>query len=426
MRDNLLPLGLGLLLAVSGLAALNGAIVAMAVPLILFAAVRTISSLEARPPILEVARHLEQVRVTEGDQIDATLRIENPGSRLPLIMVEDTIPTPIVVSEGASCFLGALPSADSQELEYVLEIPRGRHEMPGLRVSTWTPWGLSLVEHHIPVPETLRAHPRYEILDPITIRPRQTRAFAGPVRANQGGIGLDFFGCRAYTTGDDVRRINWRAFARTGSLIVNDYELERIADVNIVLDARLRSHVRASTGTTFDHSVRAAAAMATHFLDQGNNVGLLIYGDHINWVFPGIGSLQRERILDALMSAEPTSKAVFEDLRNIPTRLFPARSQLVFVSPEIDQADTEVLGMMVERGYSILLVSPHVGAHGMEDKKVHPMAVDLANRTMGLKRTLFLDTLAKLGTDVIDWEIHSPLRVAAHGLHHSRVRRYRR
>ena len=100
------------------------------------------------------------------------------------------------------------------------------------------------------------AHPKIEAVGAISIHPRRTRAFAGPVKANQGGQGLDFFGCRSYVPGDDIRRINWRAYARQDTLIVNEYELERLADVNIVVDARLRAHCQLGTESTFDHSLR--------------------------------------------------------------------------------------------------------------------------------------------------------------------------
>ena len=294
-----------------------------------------------------------------------------------------------------------------------------------MRVRVWSSWALAASECLVPIDSTVKVHPRIEKLDPIRIRPQRTRAFAGPVHANRGGQGLDFFGCRAYTPGDDIRRINWRAYARQDTLIVNEYELERIADVNVILDARARSHAQLDEDTTFDHTVRAAASLACHFLDQGNNVGLLIYGNYVQWVFPGIGRLQRERILDELAEAELGDKAVFEELRFIPTRLFPPRSQLVLVSPLVDEHDTEIVALLIDRGYSVLVVCPHsltlsAGRPAGDDR-----TVDLARGILSLKRDLFLGSLAGVGTSVIDWRVDEPLRSACQRARYVRVRRYR-
>jgi len=422
----LLPLGIGCALVAAGLLLLNGSIVAAAVPLLLFVSVRMLSSPRPVASDLRLVRTVDQLRATEGDKIDVELSVTNSGPAVALLSVTDDPPAGLTPSEGHVQFLGRLPAQGNETISYTVLARRGLHAFDEVQVRVWSPWGLAMRESHVRLDTDVKVHPRIEKIDPIAIHPQRTRAFAGPVRANRGGQGLDFFGCRAYTPGDDVRRINWRAYARQDSLIVNEYELERIADVNIILDARARSHARLDGETTFDHSVRAAASLASHFLEQGNNVGLLIYGDYIRWAFPGIGRLQQERILDELAEARLGDKAVFEELRFIPTRLFPPRSQLVLVSPLVDEDDIEIIALLVDRGYSVLVVCPHsLTLTDEEHLSADDRPVDLAERILGLKMDLFLGSLARIGTSVIDWRVDEPFRVACQQIHHSRVRRYR-
>jgi uncharacterized protein (DUF58 family) len=426
-RAFLFPLGIGFALVAVGLLLLNGSLVAAAIPVLLIAAVRLLSPTRGVATDLIIERSLSTTRAVEGDEIDVDIAVDAVGPGIPLLAISDTLPGSLERAEGEPQFLGRLRSGEAASIHYTVIARRGLHRFGEIAIRTWSPWSLAVREESIRLDAPVKVHPRIEKIDPITIRPRRTRAFAGPVRANRGGQGLDFFGCRAYSPGDDIRRINWRAYARQDSLVVNEYELERIADVNIILDARAKSHMELDGETTFDHSVRAAAALASHFLDQGNNVGLLIYGSYVHWIFPGIGRLQQERILDELSEAQLGDKAVFEELRFIPTRLFPPRSQLVLVSPLADEEDIEIAALLVERGYSMLLVCPHSLQAFVADEPSadEDRAVDLATRILGLRRDLFLGSLAAVGTSVVDWRVEESLREACQQIHHSRVRRYR-
>ena len=426
-RAFLFPLGIGFALVAAGLLLLNVSIVAAAIPVLLIAAVRLLSPTRGVGDSLIIERSLSTTRAVEGDEIDVEVTVDAVGPGIPLLAITDTLPGSLERVVGEPQFLGRLRSGEAASIHYTVIVRRGLHRFGEIAIRTWSPWSLAVREESIRLDAPVKVHPKTEKLDPITIRPRRTRAFAGPVRANRGGQGLDFFGCRAYSPGDDIRRINWRAYARQDSLIVNEYELERIADVNIILDARAKSHMELDGETTFDHSVRAAAALASHFLEQGNNVGLLIYGSYVHWVFPGIGRLQQERILDELSEAQLGDKAVFEELRFIPTRLFPPRSQLVLVSPLADEEDIEIAALLVERGYSMLLVCPHSLQTVVADEPSadEGRAIDLATRILGLRRDLFLGSLAAVGTSVVDWRVEEPLREAFQRIHHSRVRRYR-
>ena len=427
MRKRLfLPLGIGLALVAAGLLLLNGSLVAAAIPLLLFVSVRALAAPRPAVSDLRLERILDRPGATEGDEIGIELAVHNAGRGIGLLSITDGTPAGLAVTQGNAQFLGRLAADGAATVSYTVLAHRGLHPFDDVLVRIWSPWGLAVRESRVQLDTRLKAHPRIEKLDPITIRPQRTRAFAGPVRAHRGGQGLDFYGCRAYTPGDDVRRLNWRAYARQDSLIVNEYELERIADVNIVLDARAKSHARLGRETTFDHSIRAAASLASHFLGQGNNVGLLVYGDYMHWVFPGIGRLQQERILDELTEARLGDKAVFEELRFIPTRLFPPRSQLILVSPLVDENDIEIVALLVDRGYSVLLVCPHSMSLWQTDQPTEEDAVEgLARQILELRRDLFLGSLAGIGTSVIDWRVEEPLRVACRSIHHSRVRRYR-
>jgi uncharacterized protein (DUF58 family) len=193
--------------------------------------------------------------------------------------------------------------------------------------------------------------------------------------------------------------------------VICDFEQERIADVSLILDARARAHAITGPHHTFEYATRAVASLASSFCAQGNNVGLLVYGDVLNWVFPGFGRSQVDRIHDALAQAHLANKIAFEDLRQIPARLFPPFSQLVLVSCRLDETDIETLALLRSRGYSILFVS--INTLPLELEGLPPsQETEMALRVATLRRSLYLGSLARQGVQVVDWDPSVPLREA--------------
>ncbi|MCK5246669.1 DUF58 domain-containing protein, partial [Candidatus Bipolaricaulota bacterium] len=344
------------------------------------------------------------------------------GKPYPMILATDAIPNGMTCASGETYYQGPLDAEKPRDIiRYTLEGVSGVYQFSAIQALIWSPFGLAVTETAIDAPIELRLLPHYEKLGPVYIRPRRTSAFAGPIRSNLPGSGIEFYGCRTFTQGDDVRRINWRAYARTNELIICDYEQERITDVNLILDARVRAHAFVATHHTFEFATRATASLAASFCGQGNNVGLLVYGDVLNWVLPGAGRSQVDRILDALSQAHLANKIAFKELRQIPARLFPPYSQLVLVSCNLDEDDIETLALLKRKGYSILFISINtlqLERASLPNSNETEMAVRIAN----LRRTLYLGSLARYGVQVVDWNPDAPLGEA---LERSRWRRGR-
>jgi uncharacterized protein (DUF58 family) len=244
------------------------------------------------------------------------------------------------------------------------------------------------------------------------------------VPARQGGAGVEFFGIREYQPSDALRWINWRASARhPRALFTNEFERERIADVGLILDARQRSDIApngvVSNGVTpngealFESAVRATASLADAFLSDGNRVGLLVYGGFLDWTFPGYGRVQRQKILETLARAETGESMVFDSLDYLPTRLFPAKSQIVLISP-LCPDDWGYLVRLRARGYQLLVISPDPVSFEARTSGPDPIW-ELAMRVARLERTLLLRRVRQAGIQVVDWQVDMPFDQVVHG-----------
>jgi uncharacterized protein (DUF58 family) len=241
----------------------------------------------------------------------------------------------------------------------------------------------------------------------VDIRPRQTRVYSGNVPARLGGPGVEFFGVREYHWGDTEKRINWRATARyTDRVFSNEFEQERVADVGLILDARKRCDTQTPHGTLFEHLITASAALTETLIRDGNRVGLLVYGGFLDWTFPRYGKIQQERIFHALARAQTGDSLVFDRLENLPTKMFPARSQIILLSPLQDD-DVSILVKFRARGYQVMVISPDPIAFQV-DSLPKSYSLELSERLARIERKLLLNKLRNAGIIVLDWDVRIP------------------
>ncbi|MDX1513027.1 MAG: DUF58 domain-containing protein, partial [Gammaproteobacteria bacterium] len=76
------------------------------------------------------------------------------------------------------------------------------------------------------------------------------------------GVSTDFAEHRQYTPGDDVRRVDWRVFARTDRLYVKTFEAETNADVMIALDVSASMGYASGSISKLDYARFIAASLA--------------------------------------------------------------------------------------------------------------------------------------------------------------------
>ncbi len=397
-----LSLTFGILLL--SLATLHRDLLILAIPLMVYLFV----AIFQRPETVHliVTREISPDYAPQGAPITVKLSLTNQGTAIDELAVQDVLPKGATRIEGKSSSAAFLAAQDNVTLEYTIAAERGAYERYEVLVSARDFLGFfeqSLVYRTKP---NFVVHPRYPKLDRIKIRPPQTRGFAGPIAARQGGIGIDFWGVREYQASDPQRQINWKLTARSErDLYTNIFEQERVADVGLIVDARQRTNITTATDSLFEHSVRAAAALAENFLDDGNRVSLLVYGSGMMRVFPGYGRVQRDRILRELAKATSSVNYALESLTHLPTRLFPAKSQLVLISSLLPE-DIPVIVQMRAHGYAVLIISPDPIAY---EAALQQDTSSAAYRIASAERNFMLRQVRESGARIVNWQVAQPL-----------------
>ncbi|WJS87084.1 DUF58 domain-containing protein [Paracoccus sp. TOH] len=134
-----------------------------------------------------------------------------------------------------------------------------------------------------------------------TARPRPASRRPGAIPARIAGQGMDLREIRAFADGDDPRRIDPAATARTGHLHVRSFHEDR--DDSTLLIADFRRPMLWGTGAAL-RSVRAArhlAVLGWRAVARGGSLGLLVAGDEAPAsLAPATGSAQMQAVAGLL------------------------------------------------------------------------------------------------------------------------------
>ena len=145
-----------------------------------------------------------------------------------------------------------------------------------------------------------------EALRHVRLRPRGEAegTFAGPHKSPFRGTAVEFADYREYASGDDIRLVDWKVFARTDRHYVRLYDAERNLLTYLVVDKSGSMEFSGAVRTTtskLEHASRLAAALGYLVVREGDEVGLSLADTALHTHLPSSASWAHlNRILDSL------------------------------------------------------------------------------------------------------------------------------
>lgn len=104
------------------------------------------------------------------------------------------------------------------------------------------------------------------------------------------GTSQDFYGHMPYTPGDDIRKVDWRAYARTDSLYVREFTEERQMKINIFLDSS--ASMDFGTPNKWQFANMLAVGIGYIALKQWDKVDFYILNDKVEAVSKGLTGME--------------------------------------------------------------------------------------------------------------------------------------
>jgi uncharacterized protein (DUF58 family) len=317
-----------------------------------FALVVVLGTRFARDPAVTAELGLPSERTLEDQPVEATLRLEAARGVDTLELVA-TLP-PEVVVDGGSARSVRLRAGEPRELPFELRCTTwGSFVLGTMRVRARDPFRLVTWEAELGSGARLKAYPR-EITLRRLIAPVQTQPFVGREVSRIKGDGIEYADLRDFVPGDRVRAINWRASARRRGLVVNERHAERNTDVVLFVDSFV--DVRGTNRSVLEDAVRAAAALATRYLERRNRVGLVGFGGVLRWLQPGLGTTQRYHLIETLLETGVAPTYTWRDVNVIPARILPPASLVLALTPLVDPRFVAALEDLRGRGFDVAAI----------------------------------------------------------------------
>lgn len=258
------------------------------------------------------------------------------------------------------------------------------------------------------------------------LRGKAASIFPAGDKAKVGTLTTDFEELRAYTPGDPLKSVNWKATARQTvgddvQLMVNQYDVEGKKSIWFFIDAADYMEVGSTLSNTFDQTIEAALELLEHFIGRGYRVGGTVYntvGDSHDapLFYPDHGRSQYLKIMKTLTGIGTAS--VHEGLAQAVERSrgFLVREKplvLLVTRPDGDFKRTlQGLKRLMtyvaigNRPPPILLVAPLVSNAAAGSQDVSDLALMLVEEEASLKNK----ALRRLGVTLVEWDPqHSPV-----------------
>ena len=136
----------------------------------------------------------------------------------------------------------------------------------------------------------------------LAVRSRReaTGLFSGSYASAFRGGGVEFEESRPYVAGDDIRNLDWNAFARTGELFVKRFREERDECVLLAIDVSGSMRFGTAGRNKAATAAHAAALIAAAAGGTGDRVGLLTFSESVqSEIRPSRGAAHTWRLIEA-------------------------------------------------------------------------------------------------------------------------------
>jgi uncharacterized protein (DUF58 family) len=156
--------------------------------------------------------------------------------------------------------------------------------------------------------ETLLVMPKTHAVAPLQLPGSRRLQPGGVAFAGHIGDAEEFVSLRDYRSGDTPRRIHWKAWARTGKLVIKEYQDEFFVRHALLLDT-----FPAGDTAAFEAAVSVAASLVMMPRSNESLLDLMFVEKHAYTVTQGRGLGATTDLLRVLATVQP-SRGRFEDL----------------------------------------------------------------------------------------------------------------
>ncbi|MGH8794601.1 MAG: DUF58 domain-containing protein, partial [Stackebrandtia sp.] len=362
--------------------------------------------LSAKPRRAPRARLLlESGAVTEGEDVAARVEVRNDDEADVVAVVNARVSPWVRLRYGVGSYAEVLSHQASTSV-WLRGVARrwGVHQIGPASVYAVAADGLLRSRVTRLPAQPLRVYPAAELFDSREALPRAA-GMAGIHRSRRLGQAGELAEVRQFQPGDRLRRIDWRVSLRQRELYVNSTLSERDADVVLLMDVLHEAGDPggpggSAEGSVMDVAVRAAAAIAEHYVHQGDRISIVEFGPRARRLRAGTGRRHYLAAREWLAETRAAPGAGVSMDRLVGGGSLPPGSVVVMLTPLLDERSAHGLARLARSGRALVTVDTLPPNAGPDYRGIWTRpAVGLWR----LERENTLDRLRELGVPVETW-----------------------
>ena len=296
---------------------------------------------------------------TVGGKISEVVTLRNGGGTPKAwVEVDDRTDLPGIKFKHVAS-LGLTVSFDRVEMSQTAT-RRGEYKIGPLVVRTSDPFGMFPQEVVFGAEETILVNPKI-----INIPDFATTAIQhlGETSRRQRTrvLSTDVASVREYESGDDLSKIHWLSTARTGQMMVKQFDQGSSGDMWVLFDQHANSVVNHDIDSTDEIGATIAASVVDRYTRTFLPVGYISHGSQSLVALPDRSSHHRDQIIRHIATSKPTGDiTILEALSDIE-REFGQNTSLVVITAANDGPWVEALAGLSKRGIRIstVLINRH-------------------------------------------------------------------
>ena len=196
----------------------------------------------------------------------------------------------------------------------------------------------------------------------LTLRSRRLveGAISGQHRSPFHGFNIEFASYREYAPGDDLRRLDWRVFARSDRHYIKQYEEESNVRVTFVVDASASMNYRGTAPLSkFEYAATLVVSLAMLLVRQQDPVGMVLFDEKATTILPPSSTQAQLLVMSGLLEqCRPARKTELGGLLLSLADQFRRRNMLVIVTDLFTDLEALYDGLNRVRfsGHEVLLM----------------------------------------------------------------------
>jgi uncharacterized protein (DUF58 family) len=247
-------------------------------------------------------------------------------------------------------------------IHYLLKpVTRGEYIFNDINVFVHAPLGLVKRHYVFQARQMIKVYPSY-----IQMRRYQLLAVsnrlqeAGVKKVRKIGHSMEFEQIKEYVRGDDYRTINWKATARKGNLMVNNYTDERSQQIYCLINKGRVMKMPFDGMSLLDYAINASLVLSNVALVRQDKAGLITFEKNIDTFLPADKKpTQMNQVLEMLYRQKTAFlESDFEKLFSVIRNRITNRSLLVLFTnfESLESLKREMPALKKMAHYHLLLV----------------------------------------------------------------------